>query len=483
MDETNCDIHDLPLLSLISSIQSGQLAAENLTKHYLERIDAWRDLGAVTWSDSGDAITAARAVDAAFASGARLPGLAGIPILVKDNIDVLGYPTTGGTAILRTHQARANARLVSQLRAAGAVVIGKVNMHELAMGGTTNNPSYGRTRNPYNLEHVPGGSSGGSGAAVAARLAPISLGSDTAGSVRIPAFSCGVAGWRPSVFSRTDKVISDEGLIPLARDLDTIGFLTRTIADIIIVREALTGTTIGVGSQRLRLGIPIRYFLDQLEASVADAWESCLATLRAAGVELVDIDMSTIVEIASPGLFQLINAGIREDIPAFLAAQTPAISVDQLIEGLVAPDVINLTKGAQSTPVNRHDEETTRTRRRAWAISMYRELFLAHRLDGVLFPTCPLLPPRHHPGLDPSDIELSLIRYTLIGSFLGAPCANVPATLVSAGLPFGVELDGLPGGDDHLLWTARTVESIFGHLPPPELDAFRRNNLRTSREK
>src|SRR5207244_1190941 len=204
--------------------------------------------------------TAARAADSSDATGP----LHGVPVAIKDNIATAGLRTTGGSRVLADWVPTADAPVVANLRRAGAVILGKTNLHEFAYGGTCTNVEFGAVRNPWNTAHVPGGSSGGSGVAVAASLCAAALGTDTAGSIRLPACQCGVVGLKPT-YGRT----SIEGVLPLAWSLDHVGPLTRSVVDVALVHAALTGTqparTLGAGVAGLRLGVPRGFFFDGLQ--------------------------------------------------------------------------------------------------------------------------------------------------------------------------------------------------------------------------
>ena len=192
-------------------------------------------------------------------SGGRL---AGLPVPVKDNFDTADMPTTGGTPGLRDHRPRHNAPVVQRLIDEGACIMGKLNMHELAYGITSNNGAFGAVRNPYDPSRIPGGSSGGSGAAVAARMAPVALGSDTGGSVRIPAALCGVAGMRP-----TTGRYSQAGVVPISHTRDTAGPLARSVADLALFDSVITGVPNDLPTIPLRgarIGVPRGHYFDNL---------------------------------------------------------------------------------------------------------------------------------------------------------------------------------------------------------------------------
>ena len=193
------DLHELGVVEAATAVRSGEVTAEALAAALLQRAKAMNALNAFVNLDEATVLDAARAADLHRGLGKALGPLHGVPIALKDNINTAAFPTTAGTPGLRWHRPKANAPVAQALVEAGAIVFGKVGMHELAYGITSNNAGFGAIHNPFDPKHVPGGSSGGSGAAVGARIVPASIGSDTGGSVRVPAAFCGVLGFRPTV--------------------------------------------------------------------------------------------------------------------------------------------------------------------------------------------------------------------------------------------------------------------------------------------
>ncbi len=239
----------------VAAVKAGTLKAEDYAARLIERQHTLASLNTTTWVDGARLLEAARAVDLQRARGDPLGPLAGLPIIVKDNIDTTGYPTSAGTASLTSLIPRTDAPVVSALMRAGALLFGKANMHELAGGGTSSNPHFGFVRNPHDPRRTPGGSSGGTAAALAARINAAGLGSDTAGSVRIPSAFCGTAALRPSIAG--GKLYSDAGVVPLAADLDTIGPMARAVTDVALLHEAITGQRVPERALRgARIGIP-----------------------------------------------------------------------------------------------------------------------------------------------------------------------------------------------------------------------------------
>ena len=285
-------------------VASRQVSAEELTRAHLERISARGErLGAFLHVCAERALDRARRLDADLAAGKPAPPLAGVPLAVKDALDVEDVPTTCGSRLLDGYRPPFTATAVARLEAAGAIVIGKTNMDEFAMGSSNENSGYFPARNPWDVERVPGGSSGGSAVAVAAGLAPVALGSDTGGSIRQPAALCGVTGLKPT-YGR----VSRWGLVAFASSLDQVGPLARDVEDVAAVSAALFGrdprdatsadapapdfTAALRGQARgTRVGVPRRLLEAGVDEGVRAAFEQALRDLASEGVELVDVDL------------------------------------------------------------------------------------------------------------------------------------------------------------------------------------------------
>jgi indoleacetamide hydrolase len=273
---------DGPAARLLAILRSGELQAQDAVDEAINRARRHDKLNA--FISLADAVP----LPVNHAEATALPGRsAGLPIAVKDNIDVAGFRTTAGTPGLRDWRPATDAPVVSRLRGEGAVIIGKTNMHELAVGITSNNPTFGAVRNPHDHSLIAGGSSGGSAAAVAMGVVTAALGTDTAGSCRIPASLCGCVGFRPT----TGRYPSD-GVVPLAATRDTIGILTQDVSDAILLDEIITDTpTAPAGLKGRRLGVPGPYFYDDLDDQVRPVIDAALARLEDAGAVLVQTEV------------------------------------------------------------------------------------------------------------------------------------------------------------------------------------------------
>jgi mandelamide amidase len=433
----------------IAGSGAGQVLAETL-----ERARGLADLGAfVTVADR--------------AAGGAGP-LAGVPLAVKDNLDTADLPTSGGTPALRDSRPGRDHPAVARLRAAGAAVVGKTNLHELALGITSNNAAFGPVRNPHDPSRSPGGSSGGSAVAVATGVVPIALGTDTGGSMRVPAAHCGVVGWRPTVGRWGTGCC-----VPISRTRDTAGVFATAVADVAVVDELVTGdASVAPPDRPVRLGVPRRGWYDGLHPDVAAAAERALARLADAGAELVEVDLSGAHELDAACGFPIVFAEIVADLPAYLATlpgPERELTYADVLAQVASPDVrgaMELAAGGTFTAeVYRQALATREELRAAYRAALRPER--GERLDALVYPTVPLPPP---PIGDDETTELNgeqvpvfltTIRNTGPGSTAGMPALSLPAGTASAGLPVGMSLEALPGDDVALLAVAARVEAAL----------------------
>src|SRR5882672_2123552 len=265
-------IFELGVTELAQAIRSGDLTSEALVDELLARCAAASSLNAFISLEPDRVRAAARRADEHRRRGGELGALHGVPLAIKDNFDTADYPTTAGTPALAGHRPKRNAQVLQRLLDAGALVLGKANLQELAYGPTSNNAAFGAVRNPYDPTRIPGGSSGGTASAVAARLAPAGLGTDTAGSVRVPAALCGITSFRPSM-----RRWPQDGIVPISHTRDTAGPMARNVADCVLLDGIVTGGASEVAPANLRglrLGVPRGFFWDSLDAELGDTLEA-----------------------------------------------------------------------------------------------------------------------------------------------------------------------------------------------------------------
>ncbi len=474
---------DLSACEAVARIRDGAMKAEAYAARLVERQRALESLNAIAWMDEDRLLEAARLVDTARQRGETLGALGGLPIVVKDNIDTVGFPTSAGTASFKSLTPKADAPVAAALWRAGALLFGKANMHELAGGGTSSNPSFGFVRNPHDPARTPGGSSGGTAAALAARIVAAGLGSDTAGSVRIPSAFCGTAALRPSI-AGARKLYSDEGVVPLAADLDTIGPMARTIADVALLHEAITGQSVPTdGLKGVRVGLPHGHHWEALDGDVRKVAEAATARMREAGAILIDVDFTAFAAAAWPVFETLLVNGFRCDLGIYLARHAPEIDAAEVIGRIESRDTKRLFDMAREADFAPEAIAAARASSRQRVQALYAEIFRDNRLDAIAYPTEPLTAPLIPPDGDRFEDEVVvggkavnkvavLIRNTGMTCAIGAPGVSLPAGLTEGGLPVGLELDGRAGGDAALLALGVAAEQAIGPLPPPATEAI-----------
>src|SRR5262245_458339 len=327
---------ELTATAAIAAMKNGDIKAEDYARALLDRATRLNSLNAFRVLTPETVLEAARAADKARASGSKLGMLHGLPIPVKDSVNTVAYPTSNGTAALRDFRPRSNAGVLAPLLAAGAVVMGKTNLHELSLGWTSNNATFGAVRNPYDATRVPGGSSGGSAVAVAARMAPLAIAEDTLGSIRIPSTMCGICGLRPT-YGR----YPDDGIMPLSSNkFDQVGPVARAVEDLALFDTAITGDATPLAPTDLkgvRIGIA-DYFLADLDPEVERVVDAALDRLRGAGVTIVRADVPDDVKAAPGVALTIIVSELRAAIGGFLATQGTGVSFEQMV-AQVGPDM------------------------------------------------------------------------------------------------------------------------------------------------
>ncbi len=410
------------------------------------------------------------------AASRALPGggrLAGLPVPVKDNFDTADMPTTGGTPGLRDHRPARNAPVLQRLVDEGACVMGKLNMHELAFGITSNNGAFGPARNPYDPARIPGGSSGGSGAAVAARMAPVAMGTDTGGSVRVPAALCGVAGFRP-----TTGRYSQAGIVPISSTRDTAGPLARSVEDLALFDGVIAGAPGDLPQPDLkgvRIGVPRGHFYENLHPETSRVAEAALTALGEAGAVLVEADMPDVPKLDGAAGFPVALFETVVELNRYLSESGLPLDLASLAAAVASPDVAGLLQGVL-TPEGAIPEPVYRealTQTRPVLQAAYAGYFASNDVIAAIFPTTPL--PASLIGEDetvelngePVPTFLTFIRNTGPSSLAGIPGVTLPAGLSSDGLPIGMELDGPAGSDRALLAWSAAVEAALPATPAP----------------
>ncbi len=450
----------LSLSETLAALEGGTLSALSHVDGMLDRASSFASLGAFITSDAEALRLAARASDARRATGSA-GSLDGVALAIKDNIDTADLPTTGGTRALKG-PATADAPPLARLRDAGALVAGKTNLHELAFGITSNNAAFGPVHNPYDPNLIAGGSSGGTAAAIAAGIVPAGLGTDTGGSVRVPAALCGITGFRPTVGRYPVG-----GVVPLSSTRDTIGPMGRTVTDVALLDAVMAGerySLVRPEATALRIGVPRRILWEGLEPEIATRCEAALARLSDAGVTLIETDPEDIWVDNTAASFPIVLYETMRELPTYCGAR--GVTFADLLVGIASPDVRGILEsqmgeGAMPETAYRAALDIHRpAMQRNWA-----KWFAADNLNGALFPTTPLsaraIGADETVRLNGADLPTfaTYIRNTDHGSVMGLPGISLP--LPGDGLPVGLELDGLAGQDRALLGIAARLEGLL----------------------
>jgi len=465
---------DLGVREAAEAIRNGALTAEALAEALLRRCAAAAPLNAFISLEPDRVRVAARGADQQRQRGDRLGPLHGVPLALKDNIDTADYPTTAGTPGLAAHRPKRNAPIVQRLLDAGALILGKANLQELAYGPTSNNAAFGPVRNPYDLTRIPGGSSGGTGAAVAARLAPGGLGTDTAGSVRVPGSLCGVTSFRPSTLRWPQA-----GIVPISHTRDTAAPIARNVADCVLLDGVVTGGAtdlVPADLSGLRLGVPRGYFWDDLDTELAHTLEAALARLREAGVVLVEGDLADVVALDAAAGFPIALYEFVTDLERYLFEHQTGLDFAGLLGQVKSPAVSKALAGlVGADAVSEATYREALAKHRPALQEAYRRYFRERGVAAVVFPTTPL--PAAKIGEDdtvllngvPVPTFGTLIRNLCPGSAAGIPGLTLPAGMTKTGLPVGIALDGRESSDREVLAIGLALETVLPRLPAPAL--------------
>jgi len=419
-------------------------------------------------------LEAARAADKRRASGAKLGLVHGLPLPVKDSINTKDLVTSNGTRALRNFRPKDDAAVLKPLFAEGAILMGKTNLHELSFGWTSNNGVFGPVRNPYNSSRIPGGSSGGSAAAVAARIAPLAIAEDTLGSIRVPATMCGLAGFRPT-FGRYPGA----GIMSATcNKFDQVGPLARWVADLLLFDTAVAGDNCLAATTSLkgvRIGISPEYFWSDLDPEVESICAEALRKLSDTGVALVIREIPESVQAAMEVARIILRYEIQPSISDFLAEHETGISFEQLLEH--ASEGIRTGMKASAFPPNRPSKERYElalAEREALRESI-RRYFEELNIVALAFPPVMIPPPKigedEELDLRGKKVPPSLVmaRNIKLGSCASMASLVLPAGLTADGLPVGLEFDSLAGNDRQLLSLGLLLEQALGQIPAPKL--------------
>jgi aspartyl-tRNA(Asn)/glutamyl-tRNA(Gln) amidotransferase subunit A len=453
------------ILEISERVRRREVSPVELTRHCLARIEKLNPvLNAFITVTQESALREALAAEAEITKGHWRGHLHGIPIALKDLIDTAGVKTTAASAVFQNRVPGEDAEVVRRLRTAGAVLLGKQNLHEFAYGGSSVVSYFGDVRNPWNLEHIAGGSSGGSAASVAAGLCFGAIGTDTAGSVREPAALCGIVGLKPT-YGR----VSCRGVIPLSWSLDHVGPITRLVADAAVMLQAIAGydpqdqtnsnvpvgdymAALTINTKKLRIGVPRSFFFEDLDAEVAASVESALAVLEKIFSGLREIT----VPVPTDRTLQTAESYAYH---AEFVSKTPE---------LYQPETLRRIRSGEH--VSPHDRqrlisELQETRQAIPAIF--------DEVDVLVTPTIPIPAPSLRELKEKPEMlrptELLLLRNTRPFNVFGLPAISLPCGFTKAGLPIGLQIAGPPWREDLVIAVAYAYEQATGwHQRSPE---------------
>jgi aspartyl-tRNA(Asn)/glutamyl-tRNA(Gln) amidotransferase subunit A len=470
----------------VAEVRAGA-TCESVVRKALDRAGAAGGLNAFLEVSADRALERARALDAARARGGAMGPLLGVPVAVKDNLCTSWGVTTAGSLMLRDYRSPFTATAVARLEAAGAVVIGKTNLDEFAMGSSGESSAFGPTKNPWDESRVPGGSSAGSAAAVAAGVVPAALGSDTGGSIRQPASHCGVVGVKPT-YGR----VSRSGLIAYASSLDQVGPLARSVGDAALVLAAICGedpadatssvrpapdfSNLDEPVKGLRVGVPKEARTGGDDPAVSAALERAVTLLRGAGAEVVSVDLPS-VEYAVAAYYIVAAAEASSNLARFDGVRYGRRAALGNGDGLVELYCKSRSEGL-GPEVKRRIMLGTHVLSSGYYDAYYTTALKARRLlkgdfdvawaSGVHAVMMPASPgPAFRLGEKTSDLLAMYLEdvYTVGVNLAGLPGVTVPVSAAVAGgkeLPIGVQLIGPAFGESGLLRAARMLERVTG---------------------
>jgi Asp-tRNA(Asn)/Glu-tRNA(Gln) amidotransferase A subunit family amidase len=458
----------------VARISRGEITAERYAGALLQRCESLRTLNSFITLQPEKVLEAARERDRQRRAGVKTGPLFGLPIPIKDSVNTRDYPTTAGTPALRGFHPAQDAPVIKTLRDAGALVLGKTNLHELSFGWTSDNHAFGAVHNPYDPKRIPGGSSGGTAAAIAARMAPLGVAEDTQGSIRVPAALCGICGFRP-----TTGRYSTEGCVPISPLFDQIGPQARTVSDLALFdsvvakdRQALTPTPL----KGVRLGVVRDYWFSGLDPEVERVTELAMQRIKAAGAQIMETSMpglQSLIELTTSAI-QLhdVRTALAQYLKQYdtgltfgdVIAQASA-DIQETFRRYVVPGAPNFV--SEATYAAARDIHLPALRR------LYKDYFASTGVAALLFPATMIAAPPIGEDVTMNiqgravRFDIAIARNISPGSTAGIPGLVLPAGITSGGLPIGIEFDAPAAADRSLLSLGLSLEEGLGSIPAP----------------
>lgn len=464
------ELAELGVAAAAAAIRDGDITSESYTAALLRRARENADLNSFITIDEAAVLTAAGDADKARAAGSDAP-LLGVPLGVKDSYATRGLRTTLGVRNLADFEPGKDAVVVNAVKDAGGIVFGKNNLVEMSFGLTGSNRRYGQVKNPYGRDHVPGGSSSGSAAAVAARIVPAAFGGDTVGSIRVPASLCGVVGFKP-----TTGRWPAGGVAPIAPTLDTTGILARNVEDCALIDQIVTKEmgpppSDSSGLKGTRFACAPRQYLELVDPETEIYFKEALRHLRDAGAEVAEIDLGEdFSALAERVTWNLFFRETRDAVSEFLHENDFPISFEEIYADL-KPELketwSHLVLPTGPGFLSHADYDATLSVDRPELQRRFGEVFAGKGFDALIFPTtpcpAPLIDQQTKFTVRGEEVSaLFLAKNTVPASGAGLPGASIPLGLGKTGLPIGIEFDGAPGHDRELLDLARRAQALFG---------------------
>ncbi len=454
------------VLMLQQQLATGQTNSQMLVEASLTAIDKQSALNAFITIDREGARQRAKQLDSLREKGQIVGPLQGIPVAVKDNIHVAGLPNTAGTVALKHFIPSQDATVIQRLKAAGAIIIGKTNMHELAYGITSDNRAFGAVGNAHDADYIAGGSSGGTATAIASGMVTLGLGTDTGGSSRIPAALNGIVGFRP-----TTGRYSAEGLTSISHTRDTVGPMANSVAGIALLDSILSDEPImpsTVVLSELRLAVPRYYFYHNLEPAVAKHTDLLLQRLAEAGVQIIEVDLDDVAELNSKVGFPIVLFESKQLLSSYTAENLPEQTLQSVVDKVASPDVSAVLKEVVSGVITESIYREALTVHRPNLQQAYREYFKQHKLDAMIFPCVPLTARPIKDSLETVTLNgeqvatfPTYIRNTDPASNAGIPGLTLPIGRAANGMPIGIEINGPEGSDQRLLAIGAAIEQLI----------------------
>ncbi len=474
-------IPELNANEIVSKIAKRELSSLEIAKSLIEQSKIWRNINALINFNEDQFLSAALKADKKLASGVKIGPLHGLPLIIKDNIDVEGFVTSAATKALNKHFPKNQGPVVNALSKAGAIIMSKANMHELAFTpGITRNSedeeilwgAFGATRNPYDLDYSPSGSSSGTAAAIAAKLAPAGLGTDTGGSVRNPSAWCGINGLRPSI-----NRYSQEGVVPLSWTRDTIGPMARTVADLALLDAAITGDyeTPNIEISKLRVGIDWKFFCDGCDPDIYNMFEFEVMRLSKEGAEIIEVDVGQLEGLINQIGHSIVRYEVIRALPVYLKKSGLTIDYKDCVNEITASGLGRVLKEITTTAIvsdksYNHAMNNLRTELK----KIYTDVFSLNKIDILAFPSTLVAASKlNEEGL--WRLGEREVPYLMASShnvqpatLCGNPGLTIPIDLTPKGLPAAIGFDAPINQDRKLLAIGMAYENLKPQIPRAE---------------